>query len=256
MLILSPSKGQDFETPSPVRDFTLPVFSSSSMELIEILRTYSTAGLCELMQISEKLALLNKKRYASFSLPFTPDNAKQALFSFTGDVYRGIEGETYSVEELSYAQENVRILSGLYGLLRPLDLIQPYRLEMKTRLPNRSGATLYKFWGTRIADEINQQIESSQTSALFNLASNEYSKVIARKALSVPVIDILFKEQKGKTYRTVAIYAKRARGLMTNYMIKNRVDDIEAIKAFQGDGYRFNQNLSTDSQLVFTRPQP
>lgn len=253
MLILSPSKGQDFDTPAPVTDYTLPAFADRSMELIRILRTFSTAELSGLMQISDKLALLNRERYASFSLPFTPENAKQAIFAFTGDVYRGIEAEQYSPDELDYAQKNIRILSGLYGLLRPLDLIQPYRLEMKTRLTNPRGDNLYTFWGTKIAEKLNLQVPDSDTNVLFNLASNEYFRVLPKKSLQMPVIDLLFKERKNGEYKTIAVHAKRARGMMADYMVRNRLTEAEAVKDFQQAGYRYNPDLSAPERFVFTR---
>ena len=239
MFILSPSKGQDFNTPVSGKPATVPIFLDNSQELIDLLRSYSVQELRSLMQISEKIAQLNVDRYQSFSLPFNKDNAKQAIFAFTGDVYRGIASDSYSAEDLQFAQDNMRILSGLYGCLRPLDLIQPYRLEMKTRLINKNGANLYKFWGTKVAEAINESAAKSGCSILFNLASVEYSKVITRKTLKIPVVDILFQEEKKGQLRTIAVFAKRARGLMADYIITQRITTAEGIQAFTTDNYVF-----------------
>ena len=256
MFILSPSKGQDFDTPVSGKPATVPTFLDNSQELIDLLREYSVPELRSLMQISENIAQLNVDRYQSFALPFNKDNAKQAIFAFTGDVYRGITSESYSAEDLQFAQDNMRILSGLYGCLRPLDLIQPYRLEMKTRLANKNGANLYKFWGTKVADAINKSAKDIHSSFLFNLASVEYSKVIPRKTLKIPVVDILFQEEKKGQLRTIAVFAKRARGLMADYMIKQRITSPEGVQAFTTNNYAFAPHLSDDKRFVFTRPQP
>ncbi|PIE60277.1 MAG: hypothetical protein CSA31_02850 [Desulfobulbus propionicus] len=231
MLILSPSKGQDFETRQPLKVHTEPLFLDKSMELIKLLRGYSVDELRELMQISEKIARLNVDRYQAFTLPFSMDNAKSAFFAFTGDVYQGIQAADYNDDDVAFAQKNVRILSGLYGCLKPFDLIQPYRLEMKTKLTNQKGDTLYKFWGTQVAEAINEAALQSEAPYLFNLASNEYSKVIPKKSITVPFIDIVFQEEKeGKLP--------------------------EDIKAFDKNGYQYSAELSTDKRFVFTRPQP
>ena len=256
MFILSPSKGQDFDTPVSEKPATIPIFLDNSQELIDLLKTYSVQDLRSLMQISEKIAQLNVDRYQSFTLPFNKDNAKQAIFAFTGDVYRGISSDSYSAEDLQFAQDNMRILSGLYGCLRPLDLIQPYRLEMKTRLANKNGVDLYQFWGTTVAEAINTSAVNSHSSVLFNLASVEYSKVITRKTLTIPVVDVVFQEEKKGQLRTVAVFAKRARGLMADHMIKQRITTAEGVKAFTTDNYTFASHLSDDKRYVFTRPQP
>ncbi|MBM9511669.1 peroxide stress protein YaaA [Desulfogranum marinum] len=256
MFILSPSKGQDFDTPVSGKPATVPVFLDNSQKLIDLLREYSVEELRDLMQISEKIAQLNVDRYQSFSQPFTKDNAKQAIFAFTGDVYRGIASDSYSAEDLQFAQEHMRILSGLYGCLRPLDLIQPYRLEMKTRLANDKGPNLYTFWGNKVAEAINTSAANSDSPILFNLASVEYSKVITRKILKIPVVDILFQEEKEGKLRTIAVFAKRARGLMADYMIKQRVTTRKGVQAFTTDKYAFAPHLSDDKRYVFTRPQP
>ncbi len=256
MLVLSPSKGQNFEHPACVKKHTYPDFLEQSEELIHVLRRLNREQLQELMQISEDLADLNMERYRTFHLPFSPENARQAFCAFTGDVYTDIDVEQYTKEDLEFAQKHVRILSGLYGCLRPLDLIQPYRLEMKTRLANDRGETLYKFWGVRIAEAINACAAENGSTVLFNLASSEYFKVIADKALQVPVIDIAFKDKKSGKLRTIAIYAKRARGNMADYIIRNRITEPEQLQRFNGYGYTYNRDLSTPEHLVFTRLQP
>lgn len=256
MFILSPSKGQDFDSPFSEKGVTIPQFLDQSQQLIDLLKKYTVQELQDLMQVSEKIARLNVDRYRSFSQPFTTVNAKPALFAFTGDVYRGIAFDRYSQEELDFAQEHLRILSGLYGCLRPLDLIQPYRLEMKTRLATPQGTNLYAFWGTTLAQAINKSAAHADSPFLFNLASTEYAKAVDRKVLEVPVIDILFQEQKDDQLRTIAVFAKRARGLMADHMIRNRATQPEEVKAFNREGYSFAPQLSTEQRFVFTRPQP
>ncbi|WP_028584450.1 peroxide stress protein YaaA [Desulfogranum mediterraneum] len=256
MLILSPSKGQDFDHPAPTDRYSTPDFLEHSLELIKLLRDYSCAELRELMQISEKIALLNQQRYADFSLPFSPGNAKQALYAFSGDVYRPLERADYSVADLDFAQTQLRILSGLYGCLRPLDLIQPYRLEMKTRLANGRGRNLYAFWGRRVAEAINQAGRATDARVLFNLASNEYSRVIPKKELELPMVDILFQEQQGDQLKTISVYAKRARGLMADYIIRNRITTLKGVEGFSAEGYSFAPTLSSPARYLFTRPKP
>ncbi|WP_035273318.1 peroxide stress protein YaaA [Desulfogranum japonicum] len=256
MLVLSPSKGQNFEDQSCVKKYTHPDFLKQSEELITLLRRFNREQLQDLMDISEDLAALNMKRYQTFQVPFTPENAKQAFCAFSGDVYSDIDVENYTPEDLEFAQKHVRILSGLYGCLRPLDLIQPYRLEMKTRLSNDKGNTLYAFWGTRIAEAMNNWAVESGSKVLFNLASSEYFKVIRNKALQVPVVDILFKDEKAGKLRTIAIYAKRARGKMANYIIQKKVTEPGQLQKFNGYGYIYDKNLSSPQQMVFTRIQP
>ena len=202
------------------------------------------------------IAKLNTDRYQSFKTPFTPKNAKQAIFAFKGDVYSGIDIEEYSDADLEYAQKHLRILSGLYGCLRPLDLIQPYRLEMKTKLHNVRGENLYQFWGDRITDELNKALEKQKQPVLVNLASNEYFKSVKPKQLKGRLLNINFKETKDGKTRVVAIFAKRARGMMTDYILRNRIEKPEDIKKFKQGGYRFRKELSDEKQWTFVRPQP
>ncbi|PIE57680.1 MAG: hypothetical protein CSA33_07420 [Desulfobulbus propionicus] len=256
MLVLSPSKGQNFDQPASTATYTQPIFLDQSEKLIRNLRGLNVEQLREKMHISEKLAILNRERYLSFQAPFTPQNAKQALYAFTGDVYTDIAVEQYTAEDLHFSQQHLRILSGLYGCLRPLDLIQPYRLEMKTALETHRGKNLYRFWGNRVAKAITEAAQKSGSSVLFNLASSEYYKVIKNKALQVPVLDIQFKDEKAGNLRIIAIFAKRARGKMADFIIRNKITEPQQLQAFTGHGYAFNQSLSTESRYVFTRQQP
>lgn len=256
IVTLSPSKGQDFDAPVQLPAATTPRMLEDSMLLIRELRNYTPEQIGELMELSEKLSQLNVERYRNFSLPFTAENARPALFAFKGDVYRGIPVEEYGREELAFAQEHLRILSGLYGCLRPLDLIQPYRLEMKTRLPNPRGDNLYQFWGTRITDCLNEELKQQQEPTLVNLASNEYFKSVKPKLLEGRLLQINFKEVKNGKARVIAVFAKRARGMMADYIIRNRIEESEALKAFNGGGYRFSAGDSDEKQWTFVRPQP
>ncbi|MEA3546999.1 MAG: peroxide stress protein YaaA [Thermodesulfobacteriota bacterium] len=256
IVILSPSKGQDFSSPSPTGNFTLPDHLHESQILIDELRKIDSVSLQQLMAISKNIADLNVERYKNFAAPFTPKNAKQAIVAFTGDVYSQIQTASYSKDDLNYAQTHLRILSGLYGCLRPLDLIQPYRLEMKTKLATRRGTTLYQFWGERITETLNAVLINHSVPVLINLASTEYFKVIKAKSLNAPVVTLHFKEIKNGKARVIAIFAKRARGLMADYILKNRIENPDGIKAFQAAGYRFSASESSEKQLTFTRPQP
>jgi cytoplasmic iron level regulating protein YaaA (DUF328/UPF0246 family) len=208
------------------------------------------------MDISENIARLNVGRYKTFSTPFNMKNAKQALFAFKGDVYSGIDAENFSEDDLSFAQDHLRILSGLYGCLRPLDLIQPYRLEMKTKLANPRGENLYKFWGSSITDAINEELKKQKYPVLVNLASNEYFKSVKPKMLEGELLNINFKETKNGKTRIIATFAKRARGLMADFIIRNRIEKPADLKKFKVDGYRFIGQLSDDKQWTFERPQP
>ena len=256
IVTLSPSKGQDFETPPKIKKHTQPAALDESMLLIEKLRKIDSPGLQKLMDISENIADLNVDRYRSFKLPFSPDNAKQAIMAFKGDVYRGLDVDNYSAKDFDYAQKHLRILSGLYGCLRPLDLIQPYRLEMKTKLANPRGDNLYQFWGTLITEALNRDLKKQEEPVLVNLASNEYFKSVKPKMLEGRLLTVNFKEVKNGKARVIAVFAKRARGLMADYIIRNRVDQAEGIKDFSVDGYRFSKSDSDEKQWVFSRPQP
>lgn len=253
--IISPAKTLDFETPPSTDQYTQPDYLEQSRELINILRGYSPQQLAELMGISNKLAGLNTARYTKWSTPFDLDNAKQAIQAFQGDVYTGLEASTFSAEDNAFAQVHLRILSGLYGLLRPLDLIQPYRLEMGTRLPSAAGKDLYAFWRDRLTRDLETAIAQSGSNILVNLAPNEYSKAIEIKRLSARVVTPVFKDAKKGQYKIISFYAKKARGLMSAWLIRNRIDSPDAIESFDIDGYRFNSAMSEGDTLVFTRQE-
>jgi len=256
LITLSPSKGQDFDTPAPSRKHSKPVQLKDSELLIKQLKKYKTADIKDLMSVSDNIAELNVGRYKSFKTPFTTKNAKQALFAFKGDVYGGIDVDSFDEDDLAYAQDHLRILSGLYGCLRPLDLIQPYRLEMKTKLGNPRGDNLYQFWGESITDALNKELKKQQEPVLVNLASNEYFKSVKPKQLKGKPLNIYFKETKDGKTRIVAIFAKRARGLMADFIIRNRIENPADLKKFRSEGYRFNNALSDDNHWTFERPQP
>lgn len=256
LITLSPSKGQDFETPGLSKIYSKPEALKDSEMLIKELRKIRQQDIQQLMSVSENIAKLSADRYKSFNTPFTPKNAKQAIFAFKGDVYSGIDIEKYRDADLKYAQNHLRILSGLYGCLRPLDLIQPYRLEMKTKLHNVRGDNLYQFWGDRITDELNKELVQQKHPVLVNLASNEYFKSVKPKQLKGRLLNINFKETRDGKTRVVAIFAKRARGMMTDYILRNRIENPDDIKKFKQGGYRFRKELSDDKQWTFERPQP
>jgi len=256
LITLSPSKGQDFEEPSLSKKYSKPADLKDSELLIKELRKVKSKELQEMMAVSENIAKLNVERYKTFQTPFTTKNAKQAIFAFKGDVYGGLDLTTFDENDFSYAQDHLRILSGLYGCLRPLDLIQPYRLEMKTRLKNARGDNLYQFWDDRITKSLNKELKKQQEPVLVNLASNEYFKSVKPKLLEGRLLNINFKETKDGKTRVVAIFAKRARGMMADYIIRNRIEDPEDLKKFKLGGYRFNKSLSDDKQWTFERPQP
>ncbi|MBC8493658.1 MAG: peroxide stress protein YaaA [Candidatus Thioglobus sp.] len=248
LAVISPSKTQDFSKPD-IRDYSTARQLDESTSLVGILKKKSQEELSKLMSISEKLAKLNYDRFQNFSIPFNFDNAKQALLAFKGDVYNGIDAPNLSKKDLVFAQDNLRMLSGLYGVVRPLDLIMPYRLEMGTKLENPKGKNLYKFWG----DKISQVLNEDESEVIINLASNEYFKGIDQTALNAKIINIVFKEFKGDKYKIIGIYAKRARGLMVQYMIKNRIQNPQDLKAFNWEEYQFKEELSDAKTWVFTR---
>ena len=248
LAVISPSKTQDFSQCN-IDFFTQTRQIDSSDELIGILKNKSQSQISKLMSLSEKLSALNFDRFQKFKLPFTLDNAKQAILAFKGDVYNGINAPELSSEDLEFAQGKVRMLSGLYGVVRPLDLIQPYRLEMGTKLSNAKGGDLYDYWGSEISSVLNDD----EPDLIINLASNEYFKAIDKKTLNANILDIVFKEKKGDSYKVIGIYAKRARGLMVNYIIRNRLESPEALKDFSDEGYRFDKELSSDLSWVYLR---
>lgn len=253
IVLLSPSKSLDYETPAPTSEHTEPAMLEDSRHLIALLRDYDVAGLKSLMGISDKLAELNRDRYREFETPFTPSNAKQALYAFTGDVYTDFRLDQYSEEDVAFAQAHVRILSGLYGLLRPLDLIQPYRLEMGTRLENPRGKNLYEFWGEKISKAIAADLNEQGDEVVVNLASNEYFGSVNKKVLDARVITPVFRDFKNGKYKIISFYAKRARGTMTDFIISHRITEPEGLKAFTGGGYYFSDDQSKGDEFVFLR---
>jgi len=252
IIVISPSKTLDFSS-TPFHTHTVPRQLIQSQQLIDTARQLSPEDIAKLMKISEKLSLLNWQRYLDFEQPFHLKNAKQALLAFKGDVYGGIDSDNYTSDDFSFAQKHLRILSGLYGALRPLDLIQPYRLEMGTQLKNSQGKNLYEFWDTQVTELLNQDFADDPEPLLINLASNEYFKVIKAKVLNAKTLNLAFKENKAGTYKTIGIHAKRARGLMTNFIIKSRLTNAEQIKSFNEANYVFNESLSSDKEWVFSR---
>lgn len=255
LVVISPAKTLDFATPASIDTCTQPQFLDDSAMLIERLRELDPIQIGKLMAISDELAQLNHRRNMNWSRPFSRDNAKQALLAFRGDVYVGLDADSFTLLDFEFAQQHLRILSGLYGLLRPLDLIQPYRLEMGTALVNARGKNLYAFWGDTITVALNAELKDEQEPVIVNLASEEYFKAVHPKALAARVITPIFKERKGSAYKVVSFYAKKARGMMSRYIIRNRLSDVDALKNFADDGYCFNAPLSSIDEWVFTREQ-
>lgn len=251
--VLSPSKTLD-PTPRPqISGTTTPDFLDEAAKLIGRLRKFSTSDLESLMDISEKLAEANHKRFREWSVPFTPVNAAPAVLMFRGDVYEGLDADSFNAKDLAFAQKQLRILSGLYGLLRPLDLMQPYRLEMGTTFTTGSPKTLYEFWGDQITDALNASFANHKKPTLINLASNEYFKVINPDALCARIVAPAFKEEKGGKLGTVSFFAKRARGLMARYIVLNRLKNPDDLLDFDLEGYRYNESASTEDEPVFSR---
>ncbi len=253
LIVLSPAKKLDVDTPAKTRISTTPDYVADSKELISVLRQYSVLDLAELMKLSIKLAELNFDRYEAWSPRFTEKNSRQAILAFQGDVYQGIDAASLSAADLEFAQKHLRVLSGLYGLLRPLDLMQAYRLEMGTKLATGRGHNLYDFWGSKISEGLNKQLKAIKSRTLINLASNEYFKSVKAKELSADIITPAFKERNNGTYKMIGIYAKRARGLMSRYVIQNRLSSPEGMKDFDAEGYKFNMRQSSSNTWVFTR---
>lgn len=249
LIVISPAKTLDYSNPD-FSKYTLPEFTSDVKTLVAVMKRKTSAEISELMHISEKLAHLNEDRYKTFQPKFTTENSKQALLAFKGDVYTKIEVDSYNDDDFEFAQNHLRILSGLYGLLKPLDLIQPYRLEMGTRLETAKGKNLYEFWGTKLAKALNLV---AQGKPIVNLASQEYFKAVDIKALKSEVINVHFKEYKNGTYQVIGLFAKQARGMMTNYAIKNKIAEPLQLKAFNLEGYEFAEARSSLNDWLFVR---
>ncbi len=253
IIVISPAKTLDFATPPTLATATQPDFLDQSQLLIERLRALSPLEIGRLMGISDKLAVLNATRYADWAPPFRPDNAKQAVLAFNGDVYEGLDAATLTPADLRFAQGHLRILSGLYGVLRPLDLMQPYRLEMGTRLDNPRGKDLYAFWGERIVDALNLAAYGVKASVLVNLASEEYFRAVPAKKLAVPLIQPVFEDWSGGKYKVVSFHAKRARGLMARFALRQRLKKADGLKKFADSGYAFDAQASAAARWVFRR---
>lgn len=256
LMLISPAKTLDFETAAITKQASTPDFLDQSQQLISELRGLSPADLSSLMGISDKLALLNFDRYAAWHTPFDANNAKQALLAFKGDVYTGLAAETFNSKDFKFAQKHLRILSGLYGLLRPLDLIQPYRLEMGTKFANSQGSNLYSFWDDAITAAVNGQLKKNKSTVLLNLASNEYFKSVQAASVKADIITPVFKDLKNGKYKIISFYAKKARGLMAAYVIKNQITDAANVKKFKSEGYCYSAKLSNAKEWVFTRDEP
>lgn len=255
LFLLSPAKSLDYETPAGHLPHTLPDFLDDSAELIDVLRQKSPQQIAELMSLSDKLAGLNVARYESWSPKFSARNAKQAALAFNGDVYEGLDAKSFKPEQLQWAQQHVCILSGLYGVLRPLDWMQPYRLEMGTALATKRGKNLYAFWGRKIADYLNERAAADASPVVVNLASEEYFKSVDLSQLKPRVIHCAFEEGKGGKYKIVSFYAKRARGLMARYAIEKKLGTVKKLESFNLEGYRFSPEASQPDRLVFRRDQ-
>ncbi|MDO5667757.1 MAG: peroxide stress protein YaaA [Alcaligenaceae bacterium] len=254
LFLLSPAKKLDYDSPLAADyAFDQPLFVEQAAELIEVLKTKSEQDVADLMKLSESLAALNVERFQSWEPHFDQSNSRQAILAFNGDVYEGLEAPTLDQEQLQWTNDHVLILSGLYGVLRPLDLMRPYRLEMGTRLATDKGKNLYEFWDAQIADYLNQCLSSHKNQLIINLASEEYFKAVKKDTLKYPVVQCVFREERDGVYKIISFSAKRARGLMCRYAIENGIDNVEALKQFNQEGYEFDETSSTEDALVFLR---
>ncbi|WP_114192664.1 peroxide stress protein YaaA [Edaphovirga cremea] len=255
LIIISPAKTLDYTSPLATRRYTLPELLDKSQQLIRICRKLSPAQISGLMGISDKLAGLNATRFHDWHPDFTPDNARQALLAFKGDVYTGLAAQDFSEDDFDFAQRHLRTLSGLYGVLRPLDLMQPYRLEMGIRLETAKGKDLYTFWGDHITKKLNQALAEQGDKVVINLASDEYFRSVKPAKLDAELIKPVFLDEKNGNYKVISFYAKKARGLMSRFIIKNRLTRVDQLADFNLDGYRFDQQRPEKNELVFTRPE-
>ncbi|HAL36996.1 MAG TPA: peroxide stress protein YaaA [Polaromonas sp.] len=255
LFLLSPAKSLDYETPPHITEHTQPLFKHQSAQLIGLLKTKSPQQISTLMKLSDALSGLNVARYQAWSPKFTAKNSRQAMLAFNGDVYGGLDAKTLSEAQFGWAQDHVCILSGLYGVLRPLDWMQPYRLEMGTALATDHGKNLYQFWGSQIADYLNERAEADRSPVIVNLASEEYFKAVDRKALKARVVTCVFEEFRGGKYKIISFMAKRARGLMVRYAIEKKLGTVKKLEDFDAEAYRFNAAASEPDRLVFRRTQ-
>jgi len=254
LILLSPAKIQNFKPEQLVREHSQPEFMKEAESLVHEIRQLSAYDLSKLLSINTSLAQQNADRYFNWHLPFTKENAKQAVLVFNGEVFHGLDARSFSTEDFTYLQSHLRILSGLYGILRPWDLIQPYRLEISTKIQIKNTKDIYSFWGDKITQSLNKAfVKSGESRVLINLTSGEYFKSINRKLLQAEIIDFEFLENKNDEYRPIVVYIKKARGMMAKYLIENRINNIEDLKGFSAEGYWFSERLSTESKFVFTR---
>ena len=255
LIVISPAKNLDYDTPVPTKKHTKVGMLNDSKVLIEQLKTMAPHDISTLMGISDKLGLLNYDRFQAWQPTFNSQNSRQSILAFKGDVYVGLDAYQFSDDDFAFAQEHLRILSGLYGLLKPLDWIQPYRLEMGTKLKNERGNNLYDFWGGKITKSLNKQLQKLDSEVLVNLASNEYFKSVQPSDLKAQVVTPVFKDWKNDQYKIISFFAKKARGLMSAYIIRNRLSSVEQLKSFDSEGYVYNEAMSSERELVFTRKQ-
>ncbi|MBJ8439339.1 peroxide stress protein YaaA [Acinetobacter junii] len=255
LALISPAKTLDYTTALPTDTHTQPRLLEQSQQLIDVCRKLSATEIASLMTVSEKIANLNVERFRDWNAEFDFSNARQALFAFKGDVYTGLDAYHLKDHDIDFAQQHLRMLSGLYGLLRPLDLMMPYRLEMGTKLKNSRGNNLYEFWGRIITDQINQDLAEIDAKLLVNLASDEYYKSVNEKKIQAEIIKPVFLDQKNGKYKVISFYAKKARGLMARYLIENKLSQVEQLKAFDSEGYYFDAESSSDKELVFKRDE-
>ncbi len=255
LAVISPAKNLDLDSPLPKLKTSQPAYLADAEQLVSELRPLAPHQLSKLMHISDKLGLLNYERYQQWQRPFTKRNARPALLTFAGDVYQGLDAKTFDEQDFAFAQQHLRILSGLYGVLRPLDLMQAYRLEMGTQFANSCGKDLYAFWESKITDLLNQQLRKMRSQTLVNLASAEYFKAVKKNQLQADIIEPVFQDWKNGQYKIISFFAKKARGLMSAYIIKNKLTDVNDIRAFDWGGYSLNQAMSGDQRWVFTRKE-
>lgn len=253
LVIISDAKKLELDKQPTISKFTTPSMLPGAALLVDTLKKCTIEDFTRLMNVSYGLAELNIKRYAEWKMPFTQKNARQAIYTYNGDVYQGLNAWTFNDEQADFAQDTIRIISGLYGVVRPLDLIQPYRLPMATKLPTSKGKNLYEFWGDHVTEEINSTLADKKSDILINLASNEYFKAINKKKLNAKIITPLFKQEKNGKYRVVSFYAKKARGLMSKFIIENKITKVEDLKNFHSENYIYSKEQSTENNLVFVR---
>ena len=256
LFLLSPAKSLDYESAPTTDKHTLPLFVEEAASLIEVLRPYSPAQIASLMDLSDALSQLNVARYVAWSPEFTSANSKQAILAFNGDVYEGLDAGSLKQGDLDWAQGHIRMLSGLYGILRPLDWMQPYRLEMGTKLPNPRGKDLYAWWGDTLAEYLDRELAEQGDDVIINLASQEYFKSVKRKALKARVVECVFEDWKGGAWKVISFHAKRARGLMARHAILRKAKKVDDLRGFNAEGYEIDEQASTADRLVFRRRQP